>query len=253
LPGRFTAILADRTGLEAIESDYPESLIAKLDTILMHPSALDRVLIGMPPGDVICDEPESTDASVDPTVIVDVELSRQLRIAQRHGDSALLAYGDVDRASLPQDWKSGFKKLVRDFETWLRSKRPAEHGRLRSEKEALEVRYPGDDISGFVGAVRDRYRDPKWQELLCTSPDMCAIGRWVNLIMWYGRKYVRSPLNDHNLGNDYDDAHYAFLSLYTENLWTRDKGLKSTVDNISGGEVRVSDDWRAFERTRRVR
>ena len=253
-PGEFSVIIPDRVlweiaGKEDQEGPRStEELTRKLNRLILHKESRGRVLVGRNFDDVI--HGESTPTSVrpgTPTAVHD-EFSIHVCHQQDLGQDPLGIPTPEHTASLP-DGKEAFVRQCREFVSWMKENRPASLKKIRSEKDVGLLIQGSSDVLARIAANRSpKYRGADWQrEIRDHFPDRCALARLLRIEMWYSLVAVLAPdSGDKKLGNNYDDAHYVFLSLYTKHLWTEDPGMKLAARAISGGRVAVHGDCQSI-------
>lgn len=247
IPGRFTAVLHDRVIAEVLGSDKPEEFRRKLDRILVHPDSQGRVVIGRYWNDIVDEETSPSSVCPGAVATVEMDMSNALLSQQRTGRT-FLAANDL---SLPVGWidkRTAFVGLMNRYVDYMRQHRP-DHLRLLQDKSRLPriVGLPTSELAESILETDSRYRSPAWHRLLSQFPDVCAIGRFLRVINWYAmRRASAAEEREDTFGQNYDDCHYVFLSLYTRHIWTLDRGMSDAASAVSGGRVHVHRDWRTI-------
>jgi len=239
--------MPDRVLLEVLGTKKPTDFLRKLDGILTHQASHGRVLVGRYWNDITDDELTPSHVRGGSGPAIHVALSEEVRRQQARGEDVFLPPEKWPQPSELDDRKEQFLDLMRQYAGWMETERPDSLRELRNggvEHRAQLIQESGDAMAKLAPVASRRYRRPAWQRVLREFPDRCAAGRWLRLIVWYAMQHASAPdTGDKRLGNDYDDAHYAFLSLYTKHIWTPDPGMAQAVRAVSGGGVRVHESW----------
>jgi hypothetical protein len=250
LPWQFTVVLPDRLLREIVTSARPEVGLRKLDSILLHPSTAGRVLVGRHLRDLIGRERTPQRVSSGAIGAVHEELSEAIRRVQL--DHVSLSGAEVDWSDDPYpDETQRFVEMIDRFAGWLREEHPDSWRAAQFERSrVLAVREETNVIGDLaVAFVSDRYKQRAWRNRLGRFPEEAAVGRWIRILFWYASKHVSAMERKSKvIENDYDDAQYVLLALYTRHLLTRDGGMRAAAEAVSGGSVRVYSDPSAIPR-----
>ena len=140
-----------------------------------------------------------------------------------------------------------------EFVEWARVNRPSSYGEgIRADGPGIAraVANASPDMAMLVANHAPRhgltldYRTQDWVRELGSFPDRAAVAKWMRITVCYALLSLnKRDRAVKRLRNDYDDAFYAFLSLYTGHLWTRDKDLGQVARLVSGGRVQVHTSW----------
>lgn len=247
LPGRFTIVIPDRLVVEVLGTDAPEEFLRKLDGLMTHPTSIGRILIGHY-WNYIAGLETSPEHVVDSaTCAIHVELSEFIAQQQRTGTRVFKLSKQWPDVSTIADRKDKFITLVRMYAAEMTRESASALDELRKGKLPELTRLiqeSGDAMVNLVASGYEKYRQPMWRDILREFPDRVAAARWLRVMMWYSMRHLTAPdTGDKKVGNEYDDAHYVFLSLYTKHLWTQDPGMARAASVISGGTVSVHSKW----------
>lgn len=231
-------MLPDIALSEMVGSERPEVYFDKLNGLVFHPTAAGRIVVGRYWNDISNDERHPSDVVPHSIAAAHVELTRNLLQAQRARRLFTYTPGGDDT----EQRRAGFLKLVNGFSAWMQAEHPERVHALRGDPEALpaSIKGPTAFMGKLIIRVNPRYDTPAWRAAANTFPDKCAAARWMRTICWYANLRVSLPdQSDEKFGNNYEDAHYVFLSLYTGHLWTRDRQMARAALGVSGGRVAV--------------
>lgn len=103
---------------------------------------------------------------------------------------------------------------------------------LRNQNIRKEWIQRSDAIAEYAldGNRENLGNEHEWKIALSQFPDALALGRWCRLILWYAMSNIIGETK--KFGNNWYDAHYAFLASYTGLLATKDSGLIKTVHAV---------------------
>lgn len=261
LPGQFTAVLSDRALVEAINSDNPAAFVAKLDAVLSHPASNQRVLIGRYWDDIASRESHPIRVVTTPEAAIHPQLSAQTLQLQQHGDG-VLRLTDAAIAAAREAGDAAAERhenMMREFVEWTRVNRAstyAEGIRATNLDQALAVGNATAEMARLVANHAPRngltfdYCTPEWTRELSAFPDRAAVARWLRITFCYAVLALKAPERaSRKHRNDYDDAFYAFLSLYTGHLWTKDIVLGRVARLVSNGRVQVHTSWETIPKS----
>ncbi len=242
ITGTFTAIVPDRVFLEACLANKP-AFVDKLSRVLKHPQSHGRVLLGQYWNDIADKEHNPRRICSGSQTAPHAQYSADLYDWQLSGDH-LSGSPELRRiAESANDKKPSFVVLVNAFAEWLKQERPENYRKLVSagiDHRVKAIRDESDSVRHMALGISRRFSRKAWRSHLGRFPERSAVGRWIRTIAWYAMDTVARPdVNDEKRGNDYDDSHYVFLSLYTNHILTQDSGLGVAAQAISGGRVRV--------------
>jgi len=255
IPGSFTAVISDRALVEAINSERPVAFVAKLSSIVAHPDSFGRVLIGRYWDDLALHETQP--AAIRPTAVAAIhrQLSAITRQLQERGDGYIEADETVIATSRGEgDEEAGrFELMMRQFVEWYQTHRPDQFREAHSADASIiadALREPSPAMAELASrealrlGLRSRYLDEHWVRELSQFPDRAAVARWLRITFCYALLALRAPdtrAKTHR--NNFDDAYYAILGLYTGHLWTEDKALQTVTTLVSGGRTQVHSSW----------
>ena len=240
-------VLADTIFQEIANSDNPPTFARKLFHLLRSRGNADRVFIGQYWDHLSRLETEPF-LQVDLCDIINHELTEEFRgvLQDRSFDVSkriLDVVGEPEIAEY-ETRRADFLHLCEEWTHWV-TETQADHllqFRSNAYSQRQWIRRP-DQITEFViSRNQGRFDGPDWREALSQFPDVHAIGRWARILLWYVlRRSIKPNEPAHSFENNWDDAHYAFLTSYTKRIATRDRELRRLVTDLFE-EVEIYDD-----------
>lgn len=243
LPPGFTAVIPDMVFLEAAttETARRKAFVHKLRSVIEHPSSHGRILVGRYWDEVARQETRPSIPAVS-AQIIEKPLSLMLAEFQR-GERGFreVTFQEPEIEQYRYN-KEVFVKTANHFLDDFREREPDNWRQLSlgKQKPASMIQGESEMMYEYLSKIDGKFRRKSWEDALSQYPDRFAVPRWLRLIAWYC--LVRASLPEQNearFGNNFEDAHYAFLSLYTNHLWTADKGMAAAARAVSADRVRV--------------
>ncbi len=238
IPGTASTMIPDVALKEMLGSDKPEAYFHKLNELVFHPTSRNRIVVGRYWNDISVEESTPARIISSSVAAAHLQLSRDLIQMQSVGQRFSLAAGpdDIEKR------KAHFVDLCNRFSSWMHSEHPDGVRKLRSNPESLaaSIQAPSAAMGSLLTSANTKYGTPAWASEAARFPDRCAAARWMRTVVWYANQRILQPdVPDDRFSNNYEDAHYVFLSLYTGHLWTLDRGMLNAALGVSGGRVRV--------------
>lgn len=232
-------VLADTVFHEIAHSDNPNAFITKLLSILQASNASDKIFIGHYWNDLSMIEANPfKSAGIDS--LFHNELTIQFRDYVRSNPvdmtNRIQNTTDSLESNEYESQRAEFVALCEQFTKWANETQGSQIHSFRSNptKQRLWIQQP-NQVTDYIARMNpDRFASDDWRQALSVFPDIHAIGRWARIVLWYVmRRLVEDNAQDFE--NNWDDAHYAFLTSYTKCLATHDSGLKKLVTNLYAG------------------
>lgn len=235
------ALFAEVATSSSIE---PHKAARKLASILKAGDAAERVCIGRYWGEL--SRAEATPSTVLETRhCVNEELTRDFRkfIVALDTDALAERILQIGRGIGNEDHERRRCEFVRRCDSWTAWVLEKHPGWLTAmgndvEEQLAWIQQP-NAVVDLVAQDSPHFDTSKWRKSLGQFPDRLAAGRWARLFIWYSlarsisiSRGASSLKAEHEFGNNWDDAHYAFLASYTRRLVTLDKGLKLAVKAV---------------------
>ncbi len=249
----FSLVLSERMFIELAtatnkQTDAPTgSYFNKLVRFVQSADTPIPILIAKDCGNIEDSERARPSPTPGPENSIDWKLTNRL-IPYRSGKAELPQWtaeiADVIRS---RDMKSHQLASIRANAAELQHWRPDFFRRVQTEEGKLGRTKHLADISKNLILPKLTSKDtylssPEWMRTLTINPLSSAVVRWQLVHWWYTLELVAKPgLSDKTLGNNYDDAFYVFLALYSGHLATKDKRQQDCVNSIALGEVQIYD------------
>ena len=182
-------------------------------------------------------------SSVSGEEYIDHPLTDALRIASQNPEEITFRLHEIPKSEIGHQYAQGkqdFVNLCLGFRQNLRRDRPDDWEKIKAEGRDLGkmVVKMVQDPEAIVRMTRKdtpslkKYKTADWEQALTIFPDKMAIGRWLRVLYWYTIISAGKSDKEVEKGNDFDDAHYAFLSSYSGFIATRDQGLKDCISAL---------------------
>ena len=248
LPGTFSAVVPNRLLQEALESSDRDGVLRKIDSVLRSQSAHGRVLVAKDWQDVFNEQVKPMDIRAGESGIIDEKLSKGFSEFQKSPVRLTSTRLSARRQPSPDDDKDFFVKLRKRFAAHMLKNRSGQLAAFRSEMKR-SGKWSGPNQEGAIARLAEhewpkRFSTRAWERELTREPNRSACSRWLTVTLWYAAQSVSAPgTSDEKLGNDFDDAHYVFTSLYTNHLWSKDTRMREASERISNGRVRTYEHW----------